>query len=274
MIKPDRSRVPIELANEYAPPLPEVVLKTVPTASVSTTFAPTIGTPVPESSTRPLTVVGVNEMFCVVVTPLTTCARTVVGGRGSVDYALMRRWALPIVVGSLAGSLAAASADARVLAAVFGVVALVAALKMLLPLDHVVLSRSVPGGVAGAAIPAAIGAVSAMMGIGGGTLSVPTMTLCGEPVHKAVGTAALTGLWISIPATLGYLLAPAHDAAGIPWTVGYVSLAGFAVIAPVAWLLAPLGARLAHSMDRRRLSVAFGLFLSLVAARMLYRALG
>lgn len=194
--------------------------------------------------------------------------------RGSVDYALMRRWAVPIVAGSLAGSLAAAYADARVLAAVFGIVALAAAVKMLLPLDHVVLRRSVPGGVAGAAIPAAIGAISAMMGIGGGTLSVPTMTLCGEPVHKAVGTAALTGLWISIPATLGYLLAPAPDAAGIPWTVGYVSLAGFAVIAPVAWLLAPVGARLAHSMDRRRLSAAFGLFLSVVAARMLYRALG
>ena len=46
-----------------------------------------------------------------------------------------------------------------------------------------------------------------MMGIGGGTLSVPTMTLCGEPVHKAVGTAALLGLWISVPATIGYLLA-------------------------------------------------------------------
>src|SRR5512147_224897 len=77
--------------------------------------------------------------------------------RGSVDYALMRRWALPIVVGSLAGSLAAAYADARVLAAVFGTVALAAAAKMLLPLDHLVLRKSVPGGVAGAAIPAAIG---------------------------------------------------------------------------------------------------------------------
>ena len=51
--------------------------------------------------------------------------------------------------------------------------------------------QSLPGGVTGALIPAFIGAISAMMGIGGGTLSVPTMTLCGEPVHKAVGTAAL-----------------------------------------------------------------------------------
>lgn len=194
--------------------------------------------------------------------------------RGSVDFALMRRWAAPIVVGALAGSLGAAFLDARVLAAVFGVVALAAALKMLLPLDHVVLRDTVPGGLAGASIPAAIGAISAMMGIGGGTLSVPTMTLCGEPVHKAVGTAALTGLWISVPATLGYLVAPAPDAAAIPYTVGYVSVVGFLVLAPVAWLLAPVGARLAHALDRRRLSAAFGVFLTLVAARMLYRAFG
>jgi len=192
--------------------------------------------------------------------------------RGCVDFELMRRWSVPIVLGALAGSLAAARLDARVLAAVFGCVALAAALKMLLPLDHVVLRRSVPGGAGGAAIPAIIGAVSAMMGIGGGTLSVPTMTLCGEPVHKAVGTAALTGLWISVPATAGFLLAPAPDAAGMPLTFGYVSLLGFAIIAPVSWAVAPLGVRLAHSLDRRRLSVSFGVFLTLVAARMLYRA--
>jgi uncharacterized membrane protein YfcA len=157
---------------------------------------------------------------------------------------------------------------------VFGVVALFAALKMLLPLDHVVLRPSLPGGIGGAALPASIGAVSAMMGIGGGTLSVPAMTLCGEPVHKAVGTAALLGLWISVPATLGYLVAGTGNDQMPPWTVGYVSLPGFAIVAPVSWLVAPLGARLAHSLDRRRLSAAFGVFLLAVAARMLYRTFG
>jgi len=56
-------------------------------------------------------------------------------------------------------------------------------------------------------------------------------------------------------------------------TVGHVSLVGFAIIAPVAWLVAPLGARLAHSLDRRKLSAAFGVFLLVVAGRMLYRSL-
>jgi len=194
--------------------------------------------------------------------------------RNAVDFAVVQRWAVPIVVGALAGALAAAHVNGKVLAAIFGAVALLSALKMLLPLDRVVLRPSLPGGVAGALIPACIGAISAMMGIGGGTLSVPTMTLCGEPVHKAVGTAALLGLWIALPATVGYLLAhPAEAAALPPLTIGYVSLVGFALVAPISWLVAPLGAKLAHSLDRRKLSAAFGCFLLIVATRMLYRVL-
>lgn len=194
--------------------------------------------------------------------------------RGSVDAVIVRRWSVPIVTGSLAGAMVASQLDAHVLALVFGVVALAAALKMLLPIDHVVLHQGLPGGLLGALIPAGIGAVSSMMGIGGGTLSVPTMTLLGEPVHKAVGTAALLGLWIAVPATVGYLLARPPAELLPPLTIGYVSLPGLALIAPISWAVAPLGARLAHSLDRRKLTAAFGGFLFLVAVRMGYRAFG
>jgi uncharacterized protein len=229
-----------------------------------------------------LTLAGVDPtvaLHVAVATSMATIVPTSISSsrsharRGAVDGAVIRRWSVPIVVGALVGALLASRVDARVLAGVFGVVALLAALKMLLPLDQLVLRRSLPGGPGGALIPAAIGTVSAMMGIGGGTLTVPAMTLCGEPVHKAVGTAALLGLWISVPATLGYLAAGTDDAVMPPWTVGYVSLVGFVVVAPVAWSVAPIGARLAHSLDRRRLSAAFGVFLAIVAVRMAYRAL-
>ena len=117
-----------------------------------------------------------------------------------------------------------------------------------------------------------IGCVSAVMGIGGGTLTVPTLNLCGYPIHRAVGTSAFFGIFISIPGTLGYLLA--RPPAGLPWaTVGFVSLVGLAVIAPGSMLTATLGARVAHTLSRRRLSQAFGVFLLIVGTRMLYRAL-
>jgi uncharacterized membrane protein YfcA len=192
--------------------------------------------------------------------------------RGALDWDLARRWAAPMFVASFAGSLLASHAPMAVLAGVFGCVALTIALKMLLPLDHWRARESVPGGAGGAALAALIGAVSAVMGIGGGTLTVPTLNLCGYPIHRAVGTASFFGIVISIPGTVGYLLA--EPPVALPWgTIGFVSVVGLAIITPGSMLTATLGARLAHSLSRRRLSQAFGVFLLLVGSRMLYRAL-
>jgi uncharacterized membrane protein YfcA len=191
-------------------------------------------------------------------------------GRGAVDGELARRWAVPVVLGAAAGSLLASHAPQAVLAGVFGCVALLIAAKMLLPLDHVRAAQNVPRGAGGLSLAALIGCVSAVMGIGGGTLTVPTLNLCGYPIHRAVGTAALFGIFISIPGTAGYLLA--RPPVELPWaTVGFVSLVGLAVIAPGSMLTARLGARVAHALSRRRLAQAFGAFLLVVGARMLYR---
>jgi uncharacterized protein len=191
--------------------------------------------------------------------------------RGAVDWDLAKRWAAPMVLAAFAGSLLASRAPVAVLAGVFGTVALVIAAKMLLPLDHLRFAGRVPGGFGGGLLATFIGGVSAVMGIGGGTLAVPTLNLCGYPIHRAVGTASFFGLLISVPGTVGYLLA--RPEAGLPWlTVGFVSLAGLAVIAPGSMLTATLGARTAHALSRRRLAQAFGVFLLLVGSRMVFRA--
>jgi uncharacterized membrane protein YfcA len=192
--------------------------------------------------------------------------------RGAVDWSLARAWAPGMLAGAFAGSLLAANADAAVLTGLFGVVALLVALKMALPLDHLRAAPEPPRGLGGNALAAGIGAVSSMMGIGGGTLSVPALTLSGEPIHRAVGTAAFFGLLISVPATLGYLLA--STGSSLPWlTIGLVSLPGVALIAPCSMLTAPLGARLSHGLSRRALSLVFAAFLAVVGARMLYSTL-
>ncbi len=190
--------------------------------------------------------------------------------RGAVDWPTVRTWSVPMLAGALGGALLAARSASALLTGIFGTVAVLIALKMLLPLDGLRLTESTPRGPIGAIIAAVIGAVSAMMGIGGGTLSVPAMTLTGLPIHRAVGTAALFGLVISLPGTAGYLLA--QPPVPLPWgTVGLVSVLGVALIVPGTIATAPLGARIAHALSRRALSAAFGLFLFVVAVRMLYR---
>jgi uncharacterized membrane protein YfcA len=190
-----------------------------------------------------------------------------------VDVALVRRWAIFVLLGALAGTAIASHVHSRVLSAVFAVMALVIAVKMLLPPDGTVIAKEVPRGPLMPVIPAAIGVLSSMMGIGGGTLSVATMTLFNEPIHRAVGTAALFGLVISIPGTLGFMVAGFDDPRLPPASLGYVNLIGFALIAPTTIVTAPLGAAIAHGLSRRRLSLLFGLFLAFVSLRMFHQAL-
>lgn len=220
------------------------------------------------------------RMHVTVATSLATIIPTSISSsrahhaRGAVDTDLLGRWAVAIFIGALVGVVLASHVGGDILAAVFGVVALIVATKMLLPLDGKTIADAVPGGTAAMAIPFSIGGVSTMMGIGGGTLSVPILTLLNHPIHRAVGTASLFGLLISVPATIGFILAGWNNPLLPPGSLGYVNLIGFAVIAPVTYLVAPYGARLAHALTKRQLGVMFGVFLMIVAVRMLLRAFG
>lgn len=191
--------------------------------------------------------------------------------KGAVDDDLIKRWGVAILIGSISGALLAAHVKGAVLSAVFATVAFVVALKMLLPLDGFTLAKREPQGAPGQVVPLVVGATSSMMGIGGGTLSVPILTLCSWPIHRAVGTASLFGLLISIPGTIGYVIGGWGDPRLPFGSLGYVSLIGFALIAPSTWIAAPWGAALAHRLTKRQLAMAFGGFLMIVALRMAWR---
>jgi len=220
------------------------------------------------------------RMHVAVATSLATIIPTAISSsrahhaKGAVDMAQLKRWGVAIFLGAIAGVLIASRVTGDVLSAVFGVVALLVAIKMLLPLEGRHIAEAIPGGPGGQLLPFAIGGFSSMMGIGGGTLSVPTMTLFNFPIHRAVGTAALFGLLISVPATIAFIVT-GWNVPGLPTgSLGYVNLIGLAVIAPVSYVAAPWGARLAHALPKRHLSILFGLFLAVVSARMLIRAFG
>lgn len=194
--------------------------------------------------------------------------------RNSVDVPLVRRWAPFVLVGSIAGTWIASRVDSSVLSAVFATVAFIIGVKLVLPMHDRQLTPDIPGGWLIGGVPLTIGAVSSMMGIGGGTLSVAALTLFNQPIHRAVGTAALFGLFIALPGTAGFMLAGYGDTRLPPGSVGYVNLVGFALISPTTVLAAPLGAAIAHRLTQRRLSALFGLFLLTMSFRMAWQALG
>ena len=193
--------------------------------------------------------------------------------RESVDVEIVKRWAVFVLVGALLGAWIAAQVHSRVLAGVFATLALLVAAKMVFLPTSRNLTESVPRAPWVIVIPTAIGCFSSMMGIGGGTFSVMTLTLFNEPIHRAVGTAALFGLVISLPGTFGFILAGLGDPRLPPGSLGYVNLLGLAAIAPTTVLMAPVGARIAHAFSAKRLSVLFGLFLVIVSVRLFYSAI-
>ena len=112
------------------------------------------------------------------------------------------------------------------------------------------------------------GFFSSLVGVSGGSLSNAVLTLYGQPLQRAVATSAGIGVPITIAGTLGYVLAGwQHMAQLPPLSLGFVSLIGFALMAPVASYTASYGVRLAHWLPRRKLEVAFGVFLTLVSLR-------
>lgn len=188
--------------------------------------------------------------------------------KGLVIPPVLRSWAWPAVIGVAVGSIAAAFAPAAVFTVAFVLIAAVIAAKLLIGTENWLLGRSLPGRFAMTGYGFVIGLASSLMGISGGSLSTMTMTLYGVPILNAVATSAGLGVPIALAGTLGYALAGLpHRALLPPASVGFVSVIGVVMIAPISSYVAPLGARIAHALPRRHLEISFGLFLIAVSLR-------
>lgn len=193
--------------------------------------------------------------------------------RGTVDMGLLREWAVPVVLGVVVGAVIARFADPAVFQLAFILVASTNAAKLLFGGSGWRLRDSLPGRLALRVFGAFVGLVSTLMGIGGGAVSTMFLTLHNVPIHRAVSTSAGVGVLIALPATIGYVLAGWGKPGLPPDALGYVSVSTFLLTIPTSLLTTRAGVSVAHSLSRRRLETAFGVFLALVSLRFLF-ALG
>ncbi len=194
--------------------------------------------------------------------------------KGAVDWTILRTWAPGIAVGALIGVVIAAQLRSSALQAIFGILAVTVGVYMTFGKSTWRLGQSMPTGILRALMSPVLGFMSVLMGIGGGSFGVPIMSLFNVPIHRAVATAAGFGVLIAVPSVAGFLFVTIDPAHRPPLTIGSVNLVAFVVIISVTLITAPIGARLAHSMDAKPLKLAFGVFLILVALNMLRKALG
>ena len=191
--------------------------------------------------------------------------------KGMVDQEILKLWILPVLVGVIAGSLVARHAPAGLFKLVFVCVAAISTARLLFGNDKWKISDTLPSKFVMRIIGGVIGALSSLMGIGGGQISNIFMLLYGRNIHQAVSTSAGLGVLIAIPGALGYIYAGWPKMALLPpGSLGYVSMIAFACIVPASIYTAPIGAQWAHKLPRRKLELAFGVFLMLVCLRFLY----
>ena len=191
--------------------------------------------------------------------------------RGLVIPEVMRLWAVPAVIGVAIGSAAAVVAPPELFKAAFVIIVSLIATKLLLGRDSWVFGEELPGRGAMAGYGFLVGLGSSLVGISGGSLVTAILTLYRKPIHSAVATASGIGVPITIAGTLGYALAGLpHQSQLPPLSIGFVSVIGLVMIAPISSYVAPLGARLAHAASKRTLEIGFGVFLVLAAARFLW----
>lgn len=194
--------------------------------------------------------------------------------KGAVDMDVLKIWALPVLVGVLLGGYLAPSAPPSVFKLVFVAVTSTLAIRLLFGNDNWRLAGSLPGKAAMRAYGFGIGVASALMGVGGGAMSNFVQALYGGKIHRSIATSAGLGVIISIPGMIAYMIGgwPKMELLP-PFSLGFVSLIGVSLMIPATIFTAPWGVKIAHAMPKRRLEIAFGIFLAVVAGRFLVSAL-
>jgi uncharacterized membrane protein YfcA len=190
--------------------------------------------------------------------------------RDGVLWPVLARFAPGLIIGAIAGAFIADQLTGNALKKIVGTGALLVATQMLLNVTpQTPRERASPGSLELLTVGGVIGLLSSLIGIGGGSLTVPYMSLRGISMRQAVGTAAACGIPIAWAGAAGFMMAGQDQAALPGWNIGYVSLTAFFSIAIASTATAPLGARLAHTLPPLLLKRLFALLLALIGLKML-----
>lgn len=187
--------------------------------------------------------------------------------RGSVDWQLVKRMAPGIFAGTLAGSFVVARIPSLPLKIIFSLFLLYSAIQIFFNLRPQ-SARQAPGNFTLGAAALIIGLISSFIGIGGGALLIPFLTMCGIPLLRAIGTSSVLGFPIALGGTTGFVINGWGNALLPEYSLGFIYLPALAGLAFAAMLTAPLGVRLAHYLPIGILRKGFAILLLFLSLRM------
>lgn len=227
---------------------------------------------VPEAT---LTHIGIGTSLATIIVTSISSLRAH-HSKGAVNWSIWKRMAPGLVIGSLIGAAIASIIHGDSLQAIIGVGAFLVGLKILFmknkSLEEDDLSK-LPSPIGQTGLGGFIGVVSAIFGIGGGTLTVPILSYCGLKIKNAVGTSAACGLPIASAGAIGFLvfgqLVDPNLKEALPNSIiGFVHIYAFACVSFASFFTARIGAKLAHKLPAATLKKAFAVLLLIVGIKL------
>ena len=186
----------------------------------------------------------------------------------AVDFKMVRSFGVFILTGVIGGTFLAVNLKTPALVLFFSIFALMVGLFFIFLREKLVENPKQISAIVKNISGVIIGFISVPLGIGGGSLMVPFMRTFGYDIRKSIGTAAAVGFLIAVTGTITMITGgKIIDNVNTPYSVGYINLLGFAVFVPVTMVMARIGAKVVHKIDKKLLSKIFGIFLILVSIR-------
>ena len=192
---------------------------------------------------------------------------------GSVDFSVIKNYAIFVIIGVLSGTTFAAILHTKSLLLFFTIIVYLCGAYLLnikdktdkLKVNFNLMPRILLGFVSGF--------ISSTMGIGGAIMNVPILKYFGYPINKAIGSAAAIGSVISLFGAIGFLITGSYLKTDLPLSIGFINIPAFLIFIPITMFMARVGANKVHKIDKSKLQRFFGIFLYVVGTIFLYRYL-
>jgi len=188
----------------------------------------------------------------------------------AVDFSIVKSYGIYVVFGVIIGTLFAATLKTKSLVLFFSIVIFTLAIYLLLlkekEKDVIINIRLYLKIILGLIV----GFISAPMGIGGAIMNVPILKFFGYSINKAIGSAAAIGFLIALVGAIGFLITGTYLKTNLPFSIGFLNIPAFLIFIPITTFMARIGAKTVHSIDKKKISKIFGLFLLLIATKFLF----
>ena len=191
----------------------------------------------------------------------------------AVDFDIVKNYGLFVVLGVIVGTVFAASLKTKSLVLFFSIMILFLGIYLLLIKEkeqNIIVKMKLHLKVI---LGLLVGFISAPMGIGGAVMNVPILKFFGYSINKAIGSAAAIGFLIALFGAIGFLISGNYLNSSLPLSIGFINIPAFLIFIPITTFMARIGAKTVHSIDKKKISKFFGIFLLVVSIKFFYEYL-